>query len=233
MNTAPASHVFVPPTAALRSLLLRMGALAEEQVRASVAALVRADPELATAAILRDPELDAMELEVDEASLTLLARRQPVAADLRLVVAAMRTAGELERIGDHAVGIAHAVRDLSGRAFPGLPHLEEMGTIAGEMLTAALDHLVRADAEQAVLLCRRDERVDALLERLTHQLASVMSGDPREVVPGMALLRVGRNLERIADLATNIAEDVVYVVEGRRFQRSREATGERLRRFRQ
>ncbi|MEW5925985.1 MAG: phosphate signaling complex protein PhoU [Gemmatimonadota bacterium] len=231
MNTVLASHVFVPPTAGVRSLLLEMGALAEVQVRACVAALVRADPELATAAILRDPELDAMELEVDEASLTLLARRHPVAADLRLVVAAMRTARELERIGDHAVGIAHAVRDLAGRPFPELPHLEEMGTIAGEMLTAALDHLVRADAEQAILLCRRDEQVDSLLDRLTHQLAAVMSGDPREIVPGMALLRVGRNLERIADLATNIAEDVVYVVEGRRFQRSRDTAGARLRRL--
>jgi phosphate transport system protein len=140
-------------------------------------------------------------------------------------------AKELERIGDHAVNIAHTVRDLCGRPFTGLPHLEEMGTIAGEMLTAALDHMVRGDAEDAILLCRRDEQVDSLLDRMTHDLVARMAGDPREIVPGMALLKVGRNLERIADLATNIAEDVVYVVEGRRFQRSREEVEERPRRL--
>lgn len=231
MSPIAPSPLFVPPAAGVRSLLLDMGALAEEQLRDALDAFVRADAELATAAILRDRELDALELDVDAASLTLLARRQPVAADLRLVVAAMRIARELERIGDHAVNVAHAVRELDGRPAEGLPHLEEMGALAGGMLTDALDHLVRADAEQARLLCRRDEQVDRLLGRLTQALVGTMSADSREVVRGMALLRVGRNLERVADLATNIAEDVVFVVEGQRFQRSREEAEGRLRRL--
>lgn len=231
MSPMHAPPLSVSPVAGVRSLLLDMGALAEEQVRDALDAFVRADAELATAAILRDRDLDTLELAVDAASLTLLARRQPVAADLRLVVAAMRIARELERIGDHAVGIAHAVRDLDGTPAAGSPHLEEMGALAGGMLTDALDYLVRADAERARQLCRRDEQVDFLLGRLMHELVGLMSADAREVGRGMVLLRVGRNLERLADLATNIAEDVVFVVEGRRFQRSREEAEGRLRRL--
>jgi phosphate transport system protein len=203
--------------AALKTLLLEMSALAEELVRASVEALRDRDPAKAAAVLLGDREVDALEIEIDDACLNLLALQQPLARDLRLITMAMKISNDLERVGDHAVNIAEAVQHLVSDhpPFATFPEIEEMARLASEMLSDALDDFVRADAAGARDVCARDDRVDALHDSMFRILLTHMMEDPRRIGPAMEIFLVSRNLERIADLATNIAEDVVFLVEGR------------------
>lgn len=200
----------------LKSRLLDMSTLAEQLVRMGVEALLDRDEQKADAVILGDRELDALEVEVDDACIHLLALQQPMAGDLRLITMAMKICNDLERVGDHAVNIAHTVKHLVATPpFAKLPELEEMARMASEMLSDALDHFVRSDAVGAREVCERDDRVDALHNSMFRILLTHMMEDPRNISPAMNLFLVSRNLERIADLATNIAEDVVFLVEGR------------------
>jgi phosphate transport system protein len=157
-----------------------------------------------------------MEMEVDNACIHLLALQQPLARDLRLITMAMKIANDLERVGDHAVNIAEAVQHLS--ELPPLaqfPEIEEMARLASEMLSDSLDDFVRGDAEGARKVCERDDLVDSLHDSMFRILLTHMMEDPRRISPAMEIFLVSRNLERIADLATNVAEDVVFLVEGR------------------
>jgi phosphate transport system protein len=202
--------------ARLKSQLLEMSALAEELVGEAMEALAARDVDRAQEVIARDRDVDALEIAVDDACIHLLALQQPLARDLRLIMMAMKISNDLERVGDHAVNIAEAVGHLAEQPI----HLEfaeidEMGRLATEMLTDALDTFVRADAQGAREVCRRDDRVDGLHESLFRILLTHMMEDPRRIGASMSLFLVSRNLERIADLATNIAEDVVFLVEGR------------------
>jgi phosphate transport system protein len=139
-----------------------------------------------------------------------------MARDLRLITMAMKISNDLERVGDHAVNIAEGVPHLvDSPLFAELPEVEEMARLAGEMLSDALDCFVRADAANARDVIDRDDRVDQMAESLFRILLTHMMEDPRRIGPSMTLFLVSRNLERIADLATNIAEDVVFLVEGR------------------
>ncbi len=200
----------------LQSQLLEMSALAEELVAEAVEALLERDADRAETVIARDRELDAMEIAMDDACIQLLALQQPLARDLRLITMAMKISNDLERVGDHAVNIAEAVRHLAGhQVLPEVPEIEEMSRLAREMLSDALDDFVRADAVAALEVCGRDDRVDQLHESVFRILVTHMMEDPRRIGPSMSLFLVSRNLERIADLATNIAEDVVFLVEGR------------------
>jgi phosphate transport system protein len=200
----------------LRSRLLEMAAMAEELVRQAVEAVLERDEEKAEAVILGDRELDAMEVEMDEACVQLLALHQPFARDLRLIMMAMRISNDLERVGDHAVNIAETVRHLEARpSADRFPQLEEIARVAREMLSDALDSFVREDPDAAHQVCLRDDRADALHESLFRTLLTHMMEDPRRIGSAMALILVSRNLERVADLATNVAEDVIYLVEGR------------------
>ena len=202
--------------ARLKSRLLEMSSLAEALVERSVEALLERDADKAAAVVAGDSALDALEVEIDDACIHLLALQQPLARDLRLITMAMKIANDLERVGDHAVNIAQAVSHLAEQpAFAQFPEIEEMARIAREMLSDALDDFVRADAEAAREVCRRDDRVDGLHESMFRILLTHMMEDPRRIGASMSLFLVSRNLERIADLATNIAEDVVFLVEGR------------------
>jgi len=202
--------------AKLKIRLLEMSSLAEELVRLSVEALLERDLSKTEAVILGDRELDAIEIEMDEGCVQLLALQQPMARDLRLITAAMKISNDLERVGDHAVNIAEAVRHLVDHPpFAPLPAVEEMARVAREMLSDSLDHFVRGDAQGARDVCRRDDRVDALHDAIFRTLLTHMMEDPRRIGPAMSLILVSKNLERIGDLATNIAEDVVFLVEGR------------------
>jgi phosphate transport system protein len=193
-----------------------MSALAEELVAEAVEALLERDAARAETVIARDREIDAMEIAMDDACIQLLALQQPLARDLRLITMAMKISNDLERVGDHAVNIAEAVRHLAGhQVLPEVPEIEEMSRLAREMLSDALDDFVRADAVAALEVCGRDDRVDQLHESVFRILVTHMMEDPRRIGPSMSLFLVSRNLERIADLATNIAEDVVFLVEGR------------------
>jgi len=201
---------------ALREQLLMMGGRAETAIRKSIRALETREPELATEVLGDDGAIDRLEIEVEERCVRLLALQQPMARDLRFITAALKISNDLERVGDHAVNIAEGVPHLvDSPMFAELPEVEEMARLAGEMLSDALDCFVRADAGNARDVIDRDDRVDQMAESLFRILLTHMMEDPRRIGPSMTLFLVSRNLERIADLATNIAEDVVFLVEGR------------------
>ena len=216
MSPAPGVRHFHEELVRLKAQLLEMSALAEELVARAVDALQDRDTALALQVVQRDNDVDTLEVQIDDACIHLLALQQPMARDLRLITMAMKISNDLERVGDHAVNIAEAVPHLAGQpVYLEFPEIEEMARIAREMLSDALDCFVRADAEGAREVCRRDDRVDQLHESLFRILLTHMMEDPRRIGPSMSMFLVSRNLERIADLATNIAEDVVFLVEGR------------------
>ena len=216
MTPVPGMRHFHEELARLKTQLLEMSGLAEELVAQAMDALRERDSDKAQAVIRRDNDLDAMELAVDDMCIHLLALQQPLARDLRLITMAMKISNDLERVGDHAVNIAEAVAHLAEQPiYIEFPEIEEMGRLSTEMLSDALDTFVRADAEGAREVCRRDDRVDALHNSLFRILLTHMMEDPRRIGASMSLFLVSRNLERIADLATNVAEDVVFLVEGR------------------
>lgn len=216
MTPAPGMRHFHEELARLKTQLLEMSGLAEELVDQAMRALRGRDVEVAKEVVRRDNDLDAMEIVIDDMCIHLLALQQPMARDLRLITMAMKISNDLERVGDHAVNIAEAVGHLAeAPVYLEFPEIEEMGRLSTEMLSDALDTFVRADAEGAREVCRRDDRVDSLHESLFRILLTHMMEDPRRIGASMSLFLVSRNLERIADLATNIAEDVVFLVEGR------------------
>ncbi|MDR0787132.1 MAG: phosphate signaling complex protein PhoU [Gemmatimonadota bacterium] len=209
------SRHFHEELADLKTKLLEMSSLAESLVNMAVRALRERDLTLAEEVIAGDKELNALELRVDDMCIHLLALQQPMARDLRLITMAMKICNDLERVGDHAVNIAETVKYLSGMpSFSRLPEIDEMARVASEMLSDALDHFVRGDSGAAREVCRRDDTVDALHHSMFRILVTHMMEDPRNIGPAMNWFMVSSNLERIADLATNIAEDVVFLVEG-------------------
>jgi phosphate transport system protein len=200
----------------LKSRLVGMAGLAEQQLRTALEALLARDEEKANAVIESDSALDDMELEIDDMAVNLLALQQPMARDLRLITMAMKISRDLERVGDHAVNIAETVRWLlEAPLFPVLPEIEEMVRVASDMLKDALDAFMRADPVLARDVLKRDDRVDELHDNNFRILLTHMMEDPRKITAGMDLLLISGNLERIADLATNVSEEVVYMVEGR------------------
>ncbi len=215
---SPTSGVrhFHEELARLKHQLLTMSALAEDLVGMAVQARTERDVALAEQVIARDNDLDSMEIAVDDTCIHLLALQQPMARDLRLITMAMKISNDLERVGDHAVNIAEGVRHQSEHQVSmELAEIDEMSRLAREMLSEALDCFVRGDAASAREVCRRDDRVDQLHDSVFRILVTHMMEDPRRIGSAMSLFLASRNLERIADLATNIAEDVVFLVEGR------------------
>jgi phosphate transport system protein len=200
----------------LKASLVGMAGLAEQQVRRAMQALLERSMEKAQQVVDGDDRLDELEIEVDNAAISLLALQQPMARDLRFITMAMKISSDLERVGDHAVNIAEAVKYMiEAPPFPVLPEIEEMMRLATDMLADALTAFVRADAAAAREILQRDDRVDELHENNFRILLTHMMEDPRRITAGMDLLLVSGNLERIADLATNVCEEVIYLVEGR------------------
>jgi phosphate transport system protein len=211
----------------LKASLVGMAGLAEEQVRKAMQALLERSVERAQEVIDGDDAIDELEVEVDNAAINLLALQQPMARDLRFITMAMKIGGDLERVGDHAVNIAEAVRYMvEAPPFPVLPEIEEMVRLATDMLADALNAFIRADAEAAREILRRDDRVDELHDNNFRILLTHMMEDPRRITAGMDLLLISGNLERIADLATNICEEVIYLVEGRTVKHGMERRSE-------
>jgi phosphate transport system protein len=196
--------------------LLRMAALAETAVGKSVESLTNRDSDRAREVIIDDITLNRMELAIEEQAFKLLALRQPVATDLRLTVAAMRIATELERIGDQAVNIAERALELNSRPPLELPiDIKLMADIALGMVRTSIDAFVNQDPKLALQVCQRDVEVDILDDEYIQKLLDSMIQESRWVTRLHHFIIVVRNLERIADLATNIAEDIVFIVEGR------------------
>jgi phosphate transport system protein len=171
--------------------------------------------------------IDAMEVEIEEQCVNLLALQQPMARDLRMLTSALKIANDLERVGDHAVNIAESTeRLLQARPIAPEPEIVEMARLAREMLSDALEAFTRGDAAAGREVCRRDDKVDALHRSVFRILLTHMMEDPHTISAGMELFLVSRNLERVADLATNIGEDVVFLVEGRSIKHHAEDRGE-------
>ena len=200
----------------LKNQLLLMGGRTEAIIQKSVEALRRRDPGLAQTVDDDDRVIDRLEIDVEERCVGLLALRQPLAADLRFITAALKISNDLERMGDHAVNIATcAVRLAEVPPLKPLVDIPRMADMAASMLRDALDAFVRRDAATARRLCRRDDEVDDLNRQLFRELISYMIEDPATITRAMDLILVARNLERVADLATNVAEEVVFIAEAR------------------
>jgi phosphate transport system protein len=215
--SAPASHRhFHDELADLKAKLLTLSGEAEAALSAAVQALLERDAAKAAKVIAGDDTLNDLENQVEDAVVQLLATQQPMARDLRLLMASLKIANDLERVGDHAVNIAQSVeRLLAYRPITPEPELVEMARQAGTMLADAMEAFVRGDAAAGRAICRRDDQVDALHRSMFRILLTHMAEDAHLIGAAIELLLVSRNLERVADLATNIAEDVVFLVEGK------------------
>lgn len=200
----------------LQGRLLEMAGHAEELVRKAGEALLTRNVVLAKEVRKGDHLVDDLEMEVDERVVEILALQQPMAVDLRQVVVTLKIANDLERVGDHAVNISKATkRMVEYPPIPELPEVAEMLRIAQGMLADSLAAFVARNSELARDVHARDERVDNLRRSLNRILVSHMLEEPRRISPALELLLVSQNIERIADLSTNIAEDVVFLVEGK------------------
>lgn len=194
----------------------RMAGLTESQVADAIAAVVKRDPELATAIVGRDLKLDAAQIDIERKAIRMIAIRQPMAVDLRRTVAAMKIAMNLERCGDLAKNIAKRALVLN-EAEPMTPltrSVERMGKLVATRLTAVLDAYARSDLERALSVWSQDDEVDEHYNALFRELLTYMMGDPRTITPAAHMLFVAKNLERIGDHATNIAEIVHYEITG-------------------
>lgn len=201
----------------LKQRLLDMSERAEALVDVAVEALLRRDIGKADVVISGDRELDALEIEIEQLAISLLALQQPMARDLRFIIGAIKISNDLERVGDHAVNIAQSalrLNDMRSIITPD-PEIEDMARRARAMLSDALDAFVRADGTLGREVCKRDDQVDALHDSLFRILLTHMLEDPTTISAALELFLVSRNLERVADLATNIAEDAVYLAEGK------------------
>jgi len=200
----------------IRARLLEMGGKVEMMITNSMRSLVDRDSELAEQTIAFDAEVNAMEIEIDQKCLHLLARRQPAARDLRFVTLALKIVTDLERIGDQCASIArHALvlnQEAQLKPYIDLPRMAEA---AHDALRDALDAFVRGDAPAAVRVCQNDHFVDELNEQLQRELLTFMMENPATVGRAMRINSVSKYLERIADHATNIAEMVIFMVEGK------------------
>jgi len=198
---------------ALQGRLLEMGGLAEERVRASVQSLVTRDEALTLKVLRGDEPINQLHIEVDDRCFRMLALHQPMATDLRAIVAAVKINTDLERVGDLAVNIAEAAQRYAAHPpVKKLVDIPRMGEIAQAMLRDALDAYVRRDTALAQRVLNEDDRLDALKTEVFRGLLTVMIGDPAVVEPALDLILVSRHLERIGDHATNIAEDVIFMV---------------------
>jgi phosphate transport system protein len=201
----------------LKQRLVAMSQRAEELLELGVDSFLRRDPGKAQAVLDHDRDVDELEVEIESLAISLLALQQPMARDLRFIISAIKITGDLERVGDHAVNIAQSAKrvvELRMRVTPP-PEIKEMAARARKMLSDSLDAVVRLDAALGRDVCRRDDQVDALHESVFRIMLTHMMEDPATISASLELLLVSRNLERVADLATNIAEDAVYLVEGK------------------
>ncbi len=194
-----------------------MGGLAERQIADATRALVERDTELAERAIAMDPTIDAMQHEIEEKAILTIARRQPMAVDLREIVGAMRVCNDLERIGDHAKHVGKRVVALDGDFNPQkLIHgVEHMAALVASQLKQVLDAYASRDLAAALAVWNGDEEVDNLCTSLFRELLTYMMEDPRNITFCMHLMFCAKDFERIGDHATNIAETVYYMIEGR------------------
>ena len=201
----------------IRSRLLAMGGLVEEQLSNAMTAFVKGDQSLAQSVVANDYRVNRLDVEIDEACTAILARRQPTAIDLRLVLTVIKITTDLERIGDEAKRVARmAVRLASADHSRGIfLELEHLGDLVASMLKQSLDAFARMDAESAVEVARQDQRVDSEYENAMRQAITYMMEDPRSIPLVLDIIWAARALERSGDRCCNISEYVIYFVKGK------------------
>lgn len=201
----------------IRSHVLAMGGLVEEQIRNAVQSLVDGDVSLAESVIGRDVEVNKAEVHIDEECTHIIARRQPAATDLRLVIAVIKTITDLERIGDQAERVARMGTRLAevDRPKNNYTELQNMGDRVAKMVRGALDAFARSDVEAAIKVTKQDSKVDQEYDGLMRQCLTFMMEDPRKISQMLDIMWAARAIERIGDHATNICEYVIYLVKGK------------------
>ncbi len=215
-DSAKAPRHFDEELNQLRESLLEMAGRAEEQLRAALAAVKRRDAQAAQHTIEEDRRIDGLELDIEDRTIGLLARRQPMAVDLRMLVSTLKISNDLERVGDHAVNIAQCAKRLAeGLPIPDLPALDEMADVSARMLRDAIGAFIERDVALARNVCQRDDEVDRYNDSVFRAMLAEMAQNTNSTVSALQMMLVSRNLERVADLATNLAEDVIYIVEAR------------------
>ena len=200
----------------LQERLLEMAGIVERLIREASDAVLGRDGSVAAEIRAADDRVDELEMEIDERVVELLALQQPMATDLRRIVITSKLANDLERMGDHAVNIANAAqRFAAAPPLPEIRELAEMADVTRGMVSDALSAYMSRNAAKARMVCITDDRVDDLRRSMYRILVTHMLEDPKRISGALELLLISQNLERIADLTTNISEDVVYLVEGR------------------
>lgn len=199
----------------LRDLMARMGGIVENQVSLATRAIVEQDASIASRAVEQDPQVDALERETEAFVIRLLALRQPMAIDLRQIVAALKITGDLERIGDYATNVAKRGIVLSQASLPySMAGIAHMSRLVQENLKLTIDAIGEADADKAVQVWNSDRAVDDIYNAIFRELITYMMEDPRSISSCAHLLFIAKNLERVGDHATNIAENVYYAATG-------------------
>jgi phosphate transport system protein len=199
----------------LRDMLTEMGGIVESQVAMAAEAILKRDSNIAMRAVEEDPKVDALERDIEQFVIRMLALRQPMAGDLRRIVAALKITGDLERIGDYAANVAKRSIVLGQFSLPySLAGLAHMAHMVQEQLKSIIDAMGASDTAKAIEVWRSDHVVDDIYNALFRELITYMMEDPRNITPCTHLLFIAKNLERIGDHATNIAETVYYAVEG-------------------
>lgn len=200
----------------LKEKIVEMSNTVEKTIAKSIESLTNRDRQLAEEVINSDKIINDMEIEIDEMVMNLLALQQPVAVDLRMIIAISKINNDLERIGDHAVNIAQSAQRLADK-----PHVKplidipKMAHICQSMLSDAIDSFFNKDSNKALMVCKLDNEIDELNRRVINELAFYMANDTQTIPRAMELLNVSKNLERVADIATNIAEEAIFVSEAR------------------
>jgi phosphate transport system protein len=200
----------------LKTMLMKMASMAEDNLQNAVRSLVEKDAQLADQVIRSDPRVDALELEIDNAVVDILALQKPVASDLRLIIAVQKINNDLERISDHAVNIAESALTLSSspEVTPMLD-IPAMAALTRAMMRDVLDAFLHLEPEKAREVCKQDDTIDDKNRANVRQVIGMISTQSFPVEAGLDLIRVSRNLERVADLTTNIAEEVVFLSSAR------------------
>ena len=200
----------------LTRMVAEMGGLAEKQIADAVDALARRDSDRAQRTVASDPSIDALQAEIEERAVLTIARRQPMAVDLREIVGALRVSNDLERIGDLAKNIGKRVLALDGEFHPPklIRGVEHMGALVLTQLKEVLDSYAGHDLKKAMVVWNGDEEIDAMCTSLFRELLTYMMEDPRNITFCIHLMFCAKNIERMGDHATNIAETVYYMIEG-------------------
>lgn len=200
----------------LKEKLLSMASKVETEINQSIEAVEKKDTDMASAIFGLDKEVDRMEIEIEEQAISLMARHQPAAGDLRFLIGVIKINNDLERIGDHGVNIAQSAIALASQPdVKPLIDIPRMAELAVSMLRDSLVSFISSDPEKAREVCTRDDQVDSLKRQILGELSTIMMEKPDTITRSMHLILVSRNLERIADLATNISEDTIYICQAK------------------